>query len=770
MESSKKRLNNSNISKKDPKKILFKRNQNPTNSISSRNYLNQRKNNPQIGDTYIKTKEKEINNTENKKSIKRSITNNAFNFKMHNINLHNKNLTNKNTIIKEDKNKLNELNNDQCSQSMNNHSIKYYKNTSIISSSLNKYHQINKSEILYDSYLLQNKENIINYILSLKEDLYAKTFESYIQISEKYINNSTTKKLKSKFYSFLRDLYGILENINSIKENYNKIIEEYKNTKKKDFDYIERMKIRERKRNSTDYKRLTKENILKTGVKKLNKSFHYYDDKKYFDIITEEKEENNSKLVNFHQDIKIEKIELNKNNILKEEEESKREALKEDKRKNYSWINKHNKMNSHNEDAENLLKDNFDEKEELIKNNDYYEPKEKFEKINEKFQIKEDHEKLKEENEIFKKYKKNKGIECQNIEINKKIDSSYIFLMNNLYKIGSNNFMNSIIQCLLHINELIYYFLNIYPNIFPSLKKKNINIPTKGEISELFYNIINDESKKNKNYENDKFFNKKNPLNKNKKQINLLLIDNFQKNISFYKPQFNNYDYNYPKDMILFLLHSLNEELNYFGNNTSENKNYRNLLDKFYMRNSSIISKLFYGILEETIKCNSCQTIKNNFQKFELITFNTNYYRKKIFSISNGLEDMVRPKKIKNSICDICENKNDCEYCCKIIEPPNKLLIYIDYNEDSQLRPSKIKISESIDISKYVNYNFGLPIEYELICICTYNATCNNNNCTTFCKNREKNKWYKFNCSSSCECKKDDIYSGNQYLLLYDKI
>ena len=50
--------------------------------------------------------------------------------------------------------------------------------------------------------------------------------------------------------------------------------------------------------------------------------------------------------------------------------------------------------------------------------------------------------------------------------------------------------MNSILQFLLHIEELNNYFLNVYPNDCLALKRKNEHIKSKGDISLSFYNIV----------------------------------------------------------------------------------------------------------------------------------------------------------------------------------------------------------------------------------------------------------------------------------------
>ena len=50
--------------------------------------------------------------------------------------------------------------------------------------------------------------------------------------------------------------------------------------------------------------------------------------------------------------------------------------------------------------------------------------------------------------------------------------------------------MNANLQCLLHVNELVAFFINDYPNYCIILNDKNKNSNTKRELSEAFYRLI----------------------------------------------------------------------------------------------------------------------------------------------------------------------------------------------------------------------------------------------------------------------------------------
>jgi hypothetical protein len=67
---------------------------------------------------------------------------------------------------------------------------------------------------------------------------------------------------------------------------------------------------------------------------------------------------------------------------------------------------------------------------------------------------------------------------------------NYIFSKKGLKNIGSTCYMNATLQCLLHVSELTIYFIEEYPKDQQLLSKKNNNVPSGGNISNAFFNLV----------------------------------------------------------------------------------------------------------------------------------------------------------------------------------------------------------------------------------------------------------------------------------------
>ena len=369
------------------------------------------------------------------------------------------------------------------------------------------------------------------------------------------------------------------------------------------------------------------------------------------------------------------------------------------------------------------------------------------------------------------------------------LPNDYIFFKIGLHNIGSTCYMNATLQCLLHVSPLASYFLNIYPKDFKSLQNFNESAVTKGKISYAFYGIIKSikeasiQLKKNSN-----LFNPKTSINSlssvSSGAFNKAVSPEiFQKTVGAYNPQFRNLEANDSKDLTLYLLQTMHQELNYFSKNKpytgypnqyNRPQTFMVFVHSYDVVNCSIISDLFYGTSENTTKCENCKNVLYNFQKFEFLSFGVCNYDKKPFSIYNGFDDYTRTDKLAGDnqyYCNYCKKLCDAEINAKILMAPKYLIINIDYGKNKKYMPSAIKYEDEIDITKYMSFN-NQQIKYRILGICSHFGYSGNfGHYVAYCRNKQDSNWYKFNDSIVTPCRREEINSGGTpYLLLYEQI
>ena len=361
-----------------------------------------------------------------------------------------------------------------------------------------------------------------------------------------------------------------------------------------------------------------------------------------------------------------------------------------------------------------------------------------------------------------------------------KLPNNYYFYKIGLQNIGSTCYMNATLQCLLHVNTLLSYFINKYHLERATLQKLNDSVPTKGRISQAFFEIINSICRA----ENNKLNTSTSDISNISSFDNSVSPDKFQKTVGMYNPQFKNLEANDSKDLILYLLQIMHQELNYYTKNSSLNA-YPNQYDRqqtfqafirsYEATNNSIISNLFFGTSENLTKCEVCQKIIYNFQKFEFLTFGVFKYNGREFNLYNGFEDYCKPSKLTGDnqyYCNNCKKLCDALISTKILFPPEHLLINIDYGKNKMYMPSSIKYDHEIDITKYLSFNYGRKVKYRIMSVCShYGISGSFGHYIAYCRDKINSKWYQFNDSIISECDANQIrYGGTPYLLLYERI
>ena len=335
--------------------------------------------------------------------------------------------------------------------------------------------------------------------------------------------------------------------------------------------------------------------------------------------------------------------------------------------------------------------------------------------------------------------------------------------------------MNATLHCLSNTSELTNYFLKKY--------KYNINDNNK-LISNEYYKVINNlwnRENNNKSYSPNSF---KNVLSKE-------------------NPLFAGIAANDSKDLINFLLERFHQELNIIDNNLKinnyttnqndqlyEDKMLNLFLNEFKNKYNSIISNLFYGVMETKSQCQGCNNIKYNFQVFSSIEFplekvneycfnkgfKNNYLSSnnnpdidlyECFNYYTNMEIMTGENQM---YCNICKRSCDALYGKSIYSAPNYLILVLNRGKGAKYQ-YKVIFHEKLNILNFVSLQNGYTYFELYAVICQIVPSSTNRHFVAYCKNKIDKNWYQYNDSNVTRCAQYNEYkNGNPYILFYQAL
>lgn len=259
-------------------------------------------------------------------------------------------------------------------------------------------------------------------------------------------------------------------------------------------------------------------------------------------------------------------------------------------------------------------------------------------------------------------------------------------------------YLNAVLQSLSNIGRLRIYLLT--KNIYEDLKN---NMRTDKKLSfalaEVLFNIWEKPDRR--------FF----PPN------------NIKNLIYSYNPVF----IKEPKDLILFILDNIHQELNnlqnkdnslsnikFETNNNFLNALYNNYINDFFNKNSSIIVDEFYGFIAKEFICQKCSNITFKFEEIKIISLSLEeigkFINKKDINISDCFSFYTKKENNTRETCQNCNSFQSKEI--KIMNAPKTLILNFD-RKDNIGGNIRIFPEEYLDIKKYI-FNSKSNYYYEL--------------------------------------------------------
>ena len=329
-----------------------------------------------------------------------------------------------------------------------------------------------------------------------------------------------------------------------------------------------------------------------------------------------------------------------------------------------------------------------------------------------------------------------------------------------LKNIGATCYMNATLQCFSNTSKLRAYLLSkdVYKNLE---QNKDSNKKLSFALAEVIKNLW--EVITHRDYP----------------------PEHFKNVISEMNPLFKGIKANDPKDLILFLLENIHQELNEkpkenlktnYVNDTCFNEDFKDFEKNYSYYNKSIMIEEFNGYSNSMTTCGYCGTTIHSVQSFNILFFPLEEIRKFMNYNSNcvWIRDCFKYYEKQNNYPSFYCNK--CKCLCqsinysKLVYAPQTLIINLNRGFGLEYNVN-IQYDEYLNLREFV-FALDSPYYYELTgVICHLGSNDEGGHFIAYCKNSNNCEWYKFNDQFVSKCNFSEVRNANlPYVLFYNYI
>ena len=327
-----------------------------------------------------------------------------------------------------------------------------------------------------------------------------------------------------------------------------------------------------------------------------------------------------------------------------------------------------------------------------------------------------------------------------NISSKENKDSPFLVGLQN---VDTTCYMNATLQCLCNIKNIVDYFKN-NKRLNDIVKNDKANKKLCTSFKLLIDNLYPDSNQPKKDY--------------------YAPID-FKDKISGMNPLFVGIEANDAKDLVIFLLEHLHDELN--NPSIEENKNqeitfldqsnkalmFNDFKNNFTKNYRSIISDLFYAVNCDITKCNNCKIQSYYYQIYCFLCFPLKeicLYKSKNNNIIDIYDCFDYEKRIMNMdgenamYCNYCKQAYSASFCTYLSTGPEILIIILNRGKGIQY-DTKINFYFELNLDDYIELK-ETGCHYELFGVISHvRENDKTGNFIAYCQKDLNHQWFKFN-------------------------
>jgi len=273
--------------------------------------------------------------------------------------------------------------------------------------------------------------------------------------------------------------------------------------------------------------------------------------------------------------------------------------------------------------------------------------------------------------------------------------------------------------------------------------------------------------------------------------------ENFKKIISELNPLFRGVQANDSKDLIIFLLEIMNNELTKIHNikhninsdkkelyqkvdTSDENMVLNYFLKDFKNKYSSIIGNYLIGFNKSIFICQNCNGKTINFNIFNILIFcleaTSNYFNLDnnnnsipVITFDDCFRFLSKEEIFQDTYCQKCGQVSISKYRETIYTLPLYLIIILNRGKGNIFN-CQVNIPEIFNASNYIDKK-NQNDDYELIGVVShFGESGMGGHFIAFCKHNIDGKWRCYNDSIVTECQGDYLNKGIPYILFYKKM